>query len=154
MHVNHGKRKHGVFHQSKMPLLSVKLEDILDISQQPYTPQCPQVCLDEMSTPLRGEVRAPLPAEPGKPRRYDPEYTRHGPATIFIAFEPFTGPRTTTVTEQRTKVDWAHFIPELVDHQSPHAEKIGLVMANRTTPTTASLAEALAPPEAKRIADK
>ena len=64
------------------------MEDILDIYKQPYDSQCPQVCIDEMSTQLRGEVRAPLPAEPGKPLRYDTEYTRNGTANIFMAFEP------------------------------------------------------------------
>ena len=51
------------------------MEDILDIYKQPYDSQCPQVCIDEMSTQLIGEVRAPLPAERGKPGRYDTAYT-------------------------------------------------------------------------------
>ena len=33
------------------------MEDILDIYKQPYDSQCPQVCIDEMSTQLIGEVR-------------------------------------------------------------------------------------------------
>jgi hypothetical protein len=77
-----------------------------------------------MSTQLMGEVRAPLPAEPGKPLRYDTEYKRNGTANIFIAFEPLVGQRYTKVTEQRTKVDWAHFIKELVDQHYPHVQKI------------------------------
>ena len=67
------------------------MEEVLDIYKTPYDPQCPQVCMDEMSTQLIGEVRAPLPAEPGKPLRYDTEYKRNGTANMFIAFEPFTG---------------------------------------------------------------
>jgi len=50
------------------------MEDILAVSKQPYDSQCPQVCVEEMSTQLIGETRAPLPAEPGKPLRYDTEY--------------------------------------------------------------------------------
>ena len=130
------------------------MEDILDIYKQPYDAQCPQVCIDEMSTQLIGEVRAPLPAEPGKPLRYDTEYKRNGTANIFMAFEPLAGQRYTKVTEQRTKVDWAHFIQELVDQHYPHVEKICLVMDNLNTHTKASLYEAFDPPEAKRIADK
>ena len=107
-----------------------------------------------MSTPLIGEVRAPLPAEPGKPLRYDTEYTRNGTANIFMAFEPFAGQRITKVTEQRTKIDWAHFIQALVDQHYPHVEKLRLVMDNLHTHTKASLYEACDPPEAKRIADK
>ena len=94
--------------------------------------------MDEMSTQLIGEVRAPLPAEPGKPRRYDTEYKRHGTANILIAFEPFTGQRQTQVTAQRTKVDGAHLIKALVDQHSPHVEKIRLVMDHLNTHTKAS----------------
>ena len=64
------------------------MEEVLDIYKKPYDPQYPQVCMDEMSTQLIGEVRAPLPALPGKPLRYDTEYKSNGTANIFIAFEP------------------------------------------------------------------
>src|SRR5918999_4999080 len=60
----------------------------------------------------------------------------------------------TKATEQRTKIDWAYFIKELVDQHYPHVEKIRLVMDNLNTHTKASLYEAFAPSEAKRIADK
>jgi len=130
------------------------MEDILAVSKQPYDSQCPQVCVEEMSTQLIGETRAPLPAEPGKPLRYDTEYTRNGTANIFMAFEPLAGQRITKVTDQRTKIDWAHFIQELVDQHYPHAEKIRLVIDNLNTHTKTSLYEAFAPAEAKRIADK
>lgn len=130
------------------------MEEVLDMYKQPYNPQCPQVCMDEMSPQLIGEVRAPLPAEPGKPLRYDTEYKRNGTANIFIAFEPLNGQRSTKVTEQRTKVDWAYFMRELVDQHYPHAEKIRLVLDNLNTHNKSSLYEAFDPPEAKRIADK
>ena len=32
------------------------MEEVLDIYKQPYDSQCPQVCIDEMSTQLIGEV--------------------------------------------------------------------------------------------------
>ena len=130
------------------------MEDILEVYKHPYDPQYPQVCIDEMSTQLRGEVRAPIPAQPGKPLRYDTEYPRNGTANIFMAFEPFSGQRMTKVTEQRTKIDWAHFIQELIDQHYPHVEKSRLVMDNLNTHTTAALYEAFEPSEAKRIADK
>ena len=130
------------------------MEEVLDIYKTPYDPQRPQVCMDEMSTQLIGEVRAPLAAKPGNTLKYDTEYKRNGTANIFIAFEPLAGQRHTKVTAQRTKVDWAHFIQELVDLHYPHVEKIRLVMDNLTTHTKASLYEAFDPTEAKRIADK
>ena len=130
------------------------MEEVLDIYKKPYNPQCPQVCMDEMSTQLIGEVRAPLAAEPGKPLRYDTEYKRNGTANIFMAFEPLAGTRYTKVTVQRTKVDWPQFIQELVDQHYPHVQNIRLVMDNLNTHAKASLYEACDPPEAKRIADK
>ena len=64
------------------------MDEVLDVYKTSYDPQCPQVCRDEMSPQLIGEVRAPLAAEPGKPLRYDTEYKRNGTAKIFMAFEP------------------------------------------------------------------
>jgi transposase len=130
------------------------MEEVLDIYKKSYDPQCPQVCMDEMSTQLIGEVRVPLPAQPGKTLRYDTEYKRNGTANIFMAFEPLAGQRYTKITERRTKVDWAHFIQELVDQHYPYVEKIRLVMDNLNTHTKASLYETFDPAEAKRIADK
>jgi hypothetical protein len=130
------------------------MEDVLDVYKKPYDPQYPQVCMDEKSTQLIGEVRAPLPVESGKPLRYDTEYVRNGTANIFMAFEPLAGQRHTKVTNQRTKSDWAHFIQELVDNIYPHATQICLVLDNLNTHNKASLYEAFDPAEAKRIADK
>jgi hypothetical protein len=60
----------------------------------------------------------------------------------------------TKVTEQRTKIDGAHFIQDLVDQHSPHVEQLRLVMDKLHTHTKASLYEAFDPAEAKRIAEK
>jgi hypothetical protein len=60
----------------------------------------------------------------------------------------------TKVTEQRTKIDWAHFIQDLMEQHYPHVEKIRLVMDNLNTHTKAALYEAFEPSEAKRLADK
>ena len=49
------------------------MEDVLDVYQRPYDPQRPQVCMDETSKQLVGEVTQPLPLEPGQPQRYDYE---------------------------------------------------------------------------------
>ena len=60
----------------------------------------------------------------------------------------------TKITEQRTKIDWAHFIQELIGQYYPHVERICLVMDNLNTHTKAALYETFEPSEAKRIADK
>ena len=130
------------------------MEDVLAVYKRPYDPKRPQVCMDETSKQLIGEVRKPLPAEPGKPQRYDHEYSRNGVANIFMTVEPLTSESHVKVTERRTKIDWAHFTKELVDDLYPTAEVIVLVMDNLNTHSKASLYEAFEPAEAKRIADK
>jgi hypothetical protein len=64
------------------------------------------------------------------------------------------GQRYTKVTAQRTQVDWAYFLRELVDQHDPHVEKIRLGMDHLNTHTKAALDEAFEPPEAQRIAEK
>jgi hypothetical protein len=58
------------------------------------------------------------------------------------------------VTEQRTKVDFAHARQWLVDLGYPEAEVIRVVLDNLNTHTIASLYEAFEPAEARRIARK
>ena len=58
------------------------------------------------------------------------------------------------VTDQRTAVDWAHQIRNLVDVEYPHAERITQVMDNLNTHPGATLNKAFAPEEARRILDK
>ena len=45
-------------------------------------------------------------------------------SNIFLSFEPLKGRRQLKVTTRRTKVDWAHYIKELVDEEYFQAEKI------------------------------
>jgi DDE superfamily endonuclease len=120
----------------------------------PTTSVIPQVCLDEKSKQLVGEVREPLAVCPGRPARYDYEYEREGTANLFIVSEPLAGWRHISVTERRTKLDWAHCVKELVDVHYPEAEKIVLVLDNLNTHTPAALYEAFVPAEARRIARK
>ncbi len=129
------------------------MEEVLDVYKCPYDRENPVVCMDELHKQLVGEVRTSLPMEPGKPERYDSEYVRNGSGNVFLAYEPIVGNRFTKVTQRRTKIDWAHFIKELVENY-PEAKKIHLVMDNLNTHTKASLYQAFTPEEAKRIADK
>ena len=136
------------------------MEDVLEVSTRPYDPRFPQVCMDETSKQLLGEVQAPLPARPatpehhGTPAREDPEYVRDGTATLFLACEPLRGWRHVAVTARRTAVDWAYFIRDLVDVSYPAAERIVLVLDNLNTHGPASLYEAFAPEEARRLVDR
>jgi transposase len=130
------------------------MEDVLEVYTRPYDERFPQVCLDEKSKQLVGEVREPLAVCPGHPARQDYEYEREGTANLFIVSEPLAGWRHISVTQQRTKIDWAHCVKELVDLHYPQAERIVLVMDNLNTHTPAALYEAFAPAEARRIARK
>jgi hypothetical protein len=130
------------------------LEDVLDVYQRPYDPARPQLCVDETSKQLIGEVRTPLPIRPGQPAIYDHEYKRNGTANLFMIIEPLTGFTEVKITDQHTRIDWAHLMRDLVDVHYPQAEAIVLVTDNLNTHDKASLYEAFAPEEAKRIADK
>src|SRR5207247_3988046 len=85
---------------------------------------------------------------------FDDEYERHGTRHLFLFVEPQAGRRHVHVTEQRTKVDFAHAMQWLVDIGSPEAEVIRVVLDNLNTHKIASLYEAFEPAEARRIARK
>jgi hypothetical protein len=130
------------------------MEDILDVYTRPHDPKRPLVCMDETPKQLIGEVRSPLPAEPGLPERIDFEYVRNGVANIFCLCEPLIGTRELSVTDHRTRQDWAKLIKDLVDVRHPDAEKIVLVLDQLNTHSPASLYETFHPAEAKRIFDR
>jgi hypothetical protein len=130
------------------------MEDVLEVYTRPYDPLRPQVCLDETSRQLLAEVSPPCPVAPGRPAREDYEYVRHGVCNLFLVTEPLTGWRQVTVSDRRTRIDWAHCIKDLVDIHYPDAEQIVLVQDNLNTHTPASLYEAFPAAEARRLADK
>lgn len=130
------------------------MEDVLDVYTRPYDPTRPQVCLDEASRQLLGEVTPPRPVAPGVPAREDYEYERAGVCTLFVVCEPLVGRRHVTVSDRRTRLDYAEVIRYLIDVLYPDAEQVVLVQDNLNTHTPASLYEAFAPAEAKRLADK
>jgi uncharacterized small protein (DUF1192 family) len=110
--------------------------------------------MDETSKQLVGDVRTPLPAAPGQTECYDYEYERHGVSNLFMFFEPLRSWRRVTVTERRTKKDWAHCIRDLVDLDFPDALRIGIVLDNLNTHVPGALYETFEPAQAKRIVDR
>ena len=130
------------------------MEEVLDVYHRPYDPARPVVCMDETSKQLLRDVALPLPPAPGHPAREDYEYERGGVVSLFLFCEPLQARRWIDVQEHRTRTDWAHQIRDLVDVRYPEAEHIVLVMDNLNTHSPASLYEAFAPAEAKRLADK
>jgi DDE superfamily endonuclease len=130
------------------------MEDVLDVYTRPYDPRRPQLCLDEASRQLLGDVAPPLPPAPGQPARVDYEYVRGGVCNCFLVCEPLRGRRHVTVSDRRTRLDFAHCIKDLVDVRYPEAEVIVLVLDNLNTHTPASLYEAFPPAEARRLTAK
>jgi hypothetical protein len=110
--------------------------------------------LDETSKQLIKDTQQPLPAQPGKPQRFDDEYERNGTRNLCLFVEPQTGKRHVQVTEQRTKVDFAHAMQWWVDEGYPEATVIRVVLDNLNTHKIASLYEAFEPAEARRMARK
>jgi hypothetical protein len=115
------------------------MEVVLDVYALPFDPKRPQVCFDEHPVQLIAEKRRPLPPRRGCPERFDYEYRRNGTRNLFLFFQPLTGQRHVQVTEQRTKVDFAHCMRYLVDDLFPGADKVVLVVDNLNTHTPAAL---------------
>ena len=130
------------------------MEDVLEVYHRPHDPARPLVCLDETSKQLVAETRTPLPVQPGQPARHDYEYERNGTANLFMLFAPLEGFRHVEVTERRTAVDSARILKDLSDVHFAKAEKIVLVQDNLNTHCPASLYEAFAPAEARRLVER
>ena len=130
------------------------MEEVLDLYIEPYDPDYPMVCMDEMNKQLVQEVKEPLLPRPGKPLRYDTEYIRNGTSNLFIFFEPLADWRHIEVTDRRTAIDWAKQIKELLDVHYPNAKKVRLVMDNLNTHRISSLYKAFEPEEARRLAKR
>lgn len=130
------------------------MEDVLDLYDEPYHNRVPTICVDERPVQLIADVREPIPPEPGQVKRVDSEYKREGTCNIFGCFEPHTGLRYMSVTQRRTKKDFAHFIKDLVDIIYSEAELIRIIVDNLNTHTPAALYEAFSPSEARRITQK
>ncbi|MBX9593825.1 MAG: IS630 family transposase [Roseomonas sp.] len=128
-----------------------RMEDVLDLYAEPADARHPVVCFDESPTQLIGETRAPIPAEPGQPERYDYEYRRNGTANLFVFLDAHRPWRHVKVTERRTAKDFAVCMRDLVDTHYPQAALIRVVLDNLSTHTAGALYETFPAAEAHRI---
>ena len=110
--------------------------------------------MDEKSKQLVKETCSPIAMAPGQAARYDYEYERNGVSNIFMFYEPFGGKRYVSITDRRTKSDWAIQMKELLDVHYPTEEKIVLVMDNLNTHNGASFYETFSPEEARRLLNR
>jgi hypothetical protein len=130
------------------------MEDVLDLYDEPYDPRWPTVCFDEKPVVLHADVQPPIPMAPGQAERIDYEYERQGTANLFVLVEPLAGRRHITVTERRTKQDYAQQLRWLVEEGYPDAEYIRVVQDNLNTHTPGALYETFPAAEARRIAQR
>jgi DDE superfamily endonuclease len=130
------------------------MEDVLELYAEAYDRLRPLVCLDEKPVVLHADVAPPLPVQPGRSARYDYEYERGGTANLFVCVEPLAGYRHISVTDRRTKLDYAEVIRWLVDECYPEVEIIRLVQDNLNTHLPGSLYDAFTPSEARRLLRK
>jgi hypothetical protein len=129
------------------------MEDVLDTYALPLTEEVPVICFDESPLQLLEEVRAPMEAVAGTPRREDYEYRRAGVVDVMMICQPAAGLRKCLVMDSRKKEDFAHVCWH-IDALFPEADKIKLVCDNLNTHTKGAFYKALAPPTARRLAAK
>jgi transposase len=128
-----------------------RMEDVLDLYAEEPNPKRPVICFDESPTQLIGEVRQPIPAEPGQLERYDCEYKRNGTANLFVFLDVHRPWRKVKVTENRAAVDFATCMRDLADVHFPKAERIRVVLDNLSTHSAGALYQAFPPYEARRL---
>ena len=128
-----------------------RLEDVLDLYAEAPDENRPVVCFDETPRQLIGEARVPVAARPGKTARVDYEYVRNGTANVFMFVDAQRPWRHAKVTDRRANRDFAECMRDLVDQHYPTAHCIRVVLDNLSTHKPASLYEAFAPDEARRI---
>ena len=127
------------------------MEQVLDLYQKPYDPNCPVVCMDEQPVQLVQETRPPMAATKNRPRRVDYEYERAGPAAVFLFSEPLAGWRQATARARRTKVDWALEVAGLLEGRYADCPKITLVCDHLNTHTKGAFYEVFEPARAREL---
>jgi hypothetical protein len=106
-----------------------RMEDVLELYEQPYNPQGPVVCFDEKPVSLHGEVRPPQAVRPGVVAKRDSEYKRKGTANVFCAVEPRAGRHFTFPTPRRSAAEFAKVLASIA-RRYPLAETIHLAVDN------------------------
>lgn len=115
------------------------METVLDVYQKPHDPTHPVICMDEACRQLLSDVTDPLPLRPGKPKRVDDKYDRHGTCSLFMFYDPFAGWRRVGCRDSRTAIDWAEELKRLLEEDYPDAEQITLVCDQLNTHHISSL---------------
>ncbi len=108
--------------------------------------------MDEASIQLLADCQSPIALKPGQVAKQDYHYERRGVQALFMFFDPLRGWRRVSHRDQRTRVDWAEEIKQLLEVDDPNAKKVKLVCDNLNTHSIASLYEAFPAEQAHRLA--
>ena len=100
------------------------MEQVLDVYERPEDPKHPVVAMDERPVQLVKDMRAPIPAKPGRIARRDYEYKRVDVVSVFLFTNPLQGWRRVSVRERRTAIDWAEEVKYLLDEVYPEAQRV------------------------------
>lgn len=107
-----------------------RMEDVLDVYENPYNKDFPVICVDEKPVALFSDTRERIPAQDSGGRlKIDYEYSRDGSVNVFCGIEPKKGVYFNQVTEKRCGTDFCKFL-EIIARQYTEAKKIILVMDN------------------------
>jgi hypothetical protein len=117
-----------------------RMEDVLEIYEEPLSELAPVVCMDEKPVVLHADVRDPIPMKPGSVAKRNCEYERRGTANAFCAVEPKAGVHFTRITPTRSSPEFADFLLSIAEYY-PAADTIHLVMDNLSTHTRKALVD-------------
>lgn len=127
------------------------MEEVLDVYTADYDERHPLICMDEASRQLLEHAAQPLPLGPGRPRRVDDKYVRHGVQALLLFYDPLAGWRRVACRDSRTRLDWALEVRHLLEVDYPLAEWVTLVCDNLNTHDYASLYHAFDAETAGRL---
>ena len=130
------------------------MEDVLDVYSRPYNRSCPVLCMDEQPVQLVKEVRIPIAATKDHPKRVDYEYKRNGTANIFMFAEPLACWRQVSVRTQKTKVDWAIVMAELLEGRYANCDRVIIVCDNLNTHTIGAFYETFEASRARQLVSR
>ena len=130
------------------------MEQVLDVYERPEDPKHPVVAMDERPVQLVKDMRAPIPAKPGRIARRDYEYKRVDVVSVFLFTNPLQGWRRVSVRERRTAIDWAEEVKYLLDEVYPEAQRVTLICDNLNIHTIKSFYKAFPAEEARRLASR
>ena len=128
-----------------------RMYHLLELYALPLRRNEPVVCVDEKSLQLLAHSRAPLPMQPGSPRKEDYEYVRRGTCNLFVAVQPKAGARTVIVTKQRGKTDFVTFVRCLLTTTYRKARRLHLVLDNLNTHFAKSFVDVLGARRAAKL---